>query len=114
MDSLQMSLLLDYYGDLLTKRQRECFDMRYNQDLSLGEIGQILGISRQAVCDNLSRSEALLRKMEENIGCVSRGLHNRKEMDKILSLCSRLQQQTQGEAAELVRQIVSATQSLKE
>ena len=36
MDALQMTLLFDYYGDLLTERQRQCFDMRHNQDLSLG------------------------------------------------------------------------------
>ena len=41
MDALEMALLFDYYGGLLTPKQRECFDMRYNQDLSLGEIGQL-------------------------------------------------------------------------
>ena len=70
MDAFEMTLLFDYYGGLLTDRQRTCFDMRYNQDLSLGEIGQVLQISRQAVYDNLTRSEALLRKMEENTGCI--------------------------------------------
>ena len=42
MDALQMTLLFDYYGDLLTERQRMCIDMRYNQDMSLGEIAQEL------------------------------------------------------------------------
>ena len=49
MDALEMTLLLDYYGGMLTDKQRDCFDMRYNQDLSLGEIGEALGVSRQAV-----------------------------------------------------------------
>ena len=75
MDALEMTLLLDYYGGMLTDKQRDCFDMRYNQDLSLGEIGEMLGVSRQAVCDNLTRTEALLRRMEENIGCVKRDMH---------------------------------------
>lgn len=66
MDALEMTLLYDFYGGMLTEKQRECFDMRYNQDLSLGEIAQALGVSRQAVCDNLARTEALLRRMEEN------------------------------------------------
>ena len=73
MDAHEMVLLLDYYGNMLTDKQRDCFDMRYNQDLSLGEIALELGVSRQAVCDNLSRTEALLRRMEENIGCVKIG-----------------------------------------
>lgn len=62
MDALEMSLLYDYYGGLLTGKQRQCFDLRYNQDLSLGEIAQVMGVSRQAVSDNLTRTEALLRK----------------------------------------------------
>ena len=47
MDALEMTLLFDYYGELLTQRQRDCLDMRYNQDMSLGEIAQELGVSRQ-------------------------------------------------------------------
>ena len=66
MEALEMTLLFDYYGDLLTERQRACLDLRYNHDLSLGEIAQELGVSRQGVYDNLSRAEALLRHMEEN------------------------------------------------
>ena len=63
MDATELILLYDYYGSLLTPRQRECFELRYNQDLSLGEIGEELGISRQGVYDNLSRTEALLKNM---------------------------------------------------
>ena len=67
MDATELILLFDYYGSLLTDRQRECFELRYNQDLSLGEIGEELGISRQGVYDNLSRTEALLKNMEQKI-----------------------------------------------
>ena len=56
MDALEMSLLYDYYGGLLTGKQRQCFDLRYNQDLSLGEIAQVMGVSRQAVNDNALRT----------------------------------------------------------
>ena len=68
MDQLELILLFDYYGDLLTERQKMCFDLHYNQDLSLGEIARELSISRQAVYDNLSRTEALLKNMEEKTG----------------------------------------------
>ena len=63
MDALHMSLLLDYYGGLLTQRQRDCFDMRYNQDLSLGEIGEMLGVSRHSwrLTKRLVRSNSALR-----------------------------------------------------
>ena len=58
MDALEMSLLYDYYGGLLTGKQRQCFDLRYNQDLSLGEIAQVMGVSRQAVNDNLAKDRS--------------------------------------------------------
>ena len=44
-DALQMSLLLDYYGELLSQKQRTYFDLYYNQDLSLSEIAAELGVS---------------------------------------------------------------------
>ena len=88
MDAMEMVLLLDYYGSMLTEKQKECFDMRYNQDLSLGEIADTLGVSRQAVCDNLTRTEALLRRMEENIGCVKRDMKTRAAAQKILEVAS--------------------------
>ena len=73
MDALQMVLLFDYYGDLLTERQRMCLDLRFNQDLSLSEIAQELGVSRQGVYDNITRAEALLQNMEEKTGLCTQG-----------------------------------------
>ena len=90
MDALQMALLFDTYGGMLTDKQRECFDMRYNQDLSLGEIGEMLGVSRQAVNDNLKKTEALLRRMEENIGSVKRDMQIRRVVQEILNAASVL------------------------
>ena len=72
MDALEMTLLFDYYGELLTQRQRDCLDMRYNQDMSLGEIAQELGVSRQGVFDTLNRAETLLRNMEAKTGFLRR------------------------------------------
>ena len=78
MSAIDMILLYDYYGDLLTDRQKECFEMRYYQDLSLGEIGEELGISRQGVHENLSRAEALLRNMEAKTGCTCFSVHSNR------------------------------------
>lgn len=72
LSTLNRTLLFDTYGDMLTEKQRRCLDLRYNQDLSLGEIGELEGISRQAVRDNIVRSEAQLQEMEEKIGAVRR------------------------------------------
>ena len=114
MDALEMTLLFDYYGGMLTQKQRDCFDMRYNQDLSLGEIGEALGVSRQAVCDNLSRTEALLRRMEENIGCVKRDRLVRKAARDILEAAAVLDASSDPAVVTLARRITAAAQSLEE
>ena len=114
MEALEMALLYDYYGGMLTEKQRECFDMRYNQDLSLGEIAQELGISRQAVLDNLTRTEALLRRMESNVGCVSRSLKSRKAVGQILDAAQRLLSHSDPTVSDLARLIKSAACDLEE
>ena len=73
-DMLTCALLFDTYGEMLTEKQQLCCDLRYNQDLSLGEIGELEGISRQAVRDNLVRAEAQMRELEDKIGVVRREL----------------------------------------
>lgn len=71
-DAFSMTLLFDYYGDLLAEKQRTYFDLYYNQDLSLAEIAENEGISRQGVHDALTRAEAVLRQFEEKTGLVAR------------------------------------------
>ena len=113
-DAFELALLLDYYGSMLTDKQKECFDMRYNQDLSLGEIGELQGVSRQAVCDNLARTEALLRRMEENIGCVKRDMQIRKAARDILEAAAVLDTSSDPNVSALARRITAAAQSLEE
>ena len=114
MDALERALLFDTYGSMLTEKQQECFDMRYNQDLSLGEIGEILGVSRQGVNDNLNRTEALLRRMEENIGCVKRDMQIRSTARTILEAAAVLDASSDPAAAAQAKRIIAAVQSLKE
>ncbi len=114
MSAIESILLYDYYGDLLTDRQRECFEMRYNQDMSLGEIAEELGISRQGVHDNLSRTEALLRNMEAKTGCVSRDLACRKAAKTILAAAQQLKANGDGQTGALAEQILAALQGLEE
>ena len=83
MDALEMSLLFDFYGGMLTEKQQECFDMRYNQDLSLAEIAEQEGISRQSVHDAISRAETLLRETEQAVGCVARSQELRRVLSQI-------------------------------
>ena len=114
MDALQMTLLFDYYGELLTDRQRMCFDLRHNQDLSLTEIAQELNVSRQGVHDNLSRAEALLMNMEEKTGCVRRDRACRKAAEKISQCAQALADHPDPLVSYSARQILAAAGELEE
>ena len=114
MDALQMTLLFDYYGELLTERQRMCFDLRHNQDLSLAEIAQELNISRQGVHDNLSRAEALLMDMEEKTGCVRRDLQCRKAAREIMKVAAVLAEHEDQNVSHLARRILAHAGELEE
>ena len=114
MDALQMTLLFDYYGDLLTDRQRMCFDLRHNQDLSLAEIAQELQVTRQGVHDNLSRAEALLLNMEEKTGCVRRDMECRKAMRKVSSAAQQLVAYEDSFVSDLAAEILKTAQALEE
>ena len=61
----RMAMLYDFYGDLLTDRQKEFYDLYYNEDLSLAEIAENYGITRQGVRDVIVRAEAYLTEIEE-------------------------------------------------
>ena len=114
MSAIDMILLYDYYGDLRTSRQRECFELRYYQDLSLGEIGEELGISRQGVHDNLSRAEALLRNMEAKTGCAGRDQLCRKAAGSILESARQLLNMEDPVVSALAGKIISAAHGLEE
>ena len=67
-DKAELSLLLDYYGSFLTERQRELMRMSADEDMSLSEIAEQVGISRQAVRDSLSKASDQLHFMESELG----------------------------------------------
>ncbi len=114
MDATELILLYDYYGDLLTDRQKECFELRYNQDLSLSEIGQELGISRQGVYDNLCRTEALLKNMEQKTGCVQRDINCRKAVKTVRQAAVAISEHPDEQVVASARRILSAVQGLEE
>ena len=71
-DKLRMTMLFDFYGDLLTDKQREYYDLYYNEDLSLSEIAANVGITRQGVHDIIVRAENTLRETELKTGLIER------------------------------------------
>ena len=114
MSAFEITLLFDTYGGMLTEKQQEYLDMRYNQDLSLGEIAQEQGVSRQAVFDNLTRTEALLRRMEENIGSVKRVMLTRQAVREILEAATVLDASSDPAILDAVRRIRAAVHTLEE
>ena len=68
----RMALLYDFYGDMLTDRQKEFYDLYYNEDLSLAEIAENYGITRQGVRDVIVRAEAILTELEDKTGIIRR------------------------------------------
>ena len=84
------TLLFDFYGDLLTDKQREYYDLHYNSDLSLFEIAEMNGTSRQAVWDIIRRAEQTLRGIEEKTGLVARALQRRKTVAALSALVEAL------------------------
>lgn len=87
---VQIALLFDFYGQLLTEKQRDIVDMYYNNDLSLGEISEQQSISRQGVYDSLKRAEKTLYEYEEKLGLVDRFLKQKESMKKIIEMLDEL------------------------
>lgn len=70
--SIEISLLFDFYGELLSEKKREAASLYFNEDLSLSEIAQHMGITRQGVSDLIRRSESELYTFEDKLGLYSR------------------------------------------
>lgn len=82
---LEVSILLDYYQNLLSDKQKEYLLEHFENDLSLSEIGKKYNVSRQAVYDNIRRGITILREYEEKIGCYRRDKLLLKELEKLRS-----------------------------
>ncbi|WP_295588388.1 YlxM family DNA-binding protein [uncultured Oscillibacter sp.] len=79
----RMTMLYDFYGELLTERQKEFFDLYYNEDLSLAEIAENAGISRQGVRDVIVRAEGIMQEVEDKTGLIRRFEALRPHLDAI-------------------------------
>ena len=106
-------MLFDFYGDLLTDKQREYYDLHYNQDLSLAEIAASSGISRQGVWDNIRRADAALRDTEARLGLVQRFAAQRTAAAALEDTLTKLRDTVGGDARLLAEQALRQLQDLK-
>lgn len=88
--NLEMSYLLDFYGEVLTEKQRDMMQQYFNMDLSLSEIAENFNITRQGVRDAIKRGEVTLTRLEEKIGFAAkyRGIVN--GVDEIKTLAQNI------------------------
>ena len=86
----RMAMLFDFYGDLLTDRQKEFYDLYYNEDLSLAEIAENYGISRQGVRDVIVRAEAAMTEIEDKTHLIRRFFRMQDELSAIDAAADRL------------------------
>jgi predicted DNA-binding protein YlxM (UPF0122 family) len=99
---LYLSTLFDLYGALLTEKQQECLRLHLFEDFSLSEIGEELGISRQAVYDNIHRSEKAMESYEQKLGLAARYSEERQELAKIYESIKDLRQADNERAVEAI------------
>ena len=83
---LQISFLLDFYGEVLSPRKRTVLELYYNDDFSLAEIAQEIGISRQGVRDLIKKAEEELRFYEEKLGLARRFREAQQSAEELLTL----------------------------
>ena len=91
---LEMGYLLDFYGEVLTQKQREMLRQYYNDDLSLSEIGENFGITRQGARDAIKHGETTLKELEEKVGFAARyrtvqeGVARLEELARDIQFCN--------------------------
>ena len=83
LNNIEMSLLFDFYKNLLTDKQRNIFDLYYNFDLSLAEIAEQLDISRQGVQDHIKRGEKIILDYEKKLNLYSKFSSINKNIEKL-------------------------------
>jgi len=94
--NMEIPYLLDFYGQMLTDKQRDVLDLYYNEDLSLAEIGQNTGITRQGVRDSIKRGEYTLFELEQKLGLWARVCEMQEGFERIRDLTQRIQSENTG------------------
>lgn len=114
----RMAMLFDFYGEVLTDRQKEFYDLYYNEDLSLAEIAENYNITRQGVRDVIVRAEATLTELEDKTGLIKRFYAMQPQIQSIFNAAEGIlalnRKYDDPELERLALEIRAAAQNLKE
>ncbi|MCL5289555.1 MAG: YlxM family DNA-binding protein [Bacillota bacterium] len=102
----KINLLYDFYGSLLTERQRNFIELYYGDDLSLGEIAEQFNVTRQAVHDTLKRAEQTLGTYEEKLALVDKFSEEYKSIEEALGLIQSYQTGVEPNGLERSKEIL--------
>ena len=105
--NVTVSILLDIYGKVLTEKQQDVLDLYYNENLSLAEIAEEVGITRQAVRDCIVKGERRLFNLEERLEIMKKNDRQEKQLQKIILELSRIEiQDSDEEINGIIRNVV--------
>ncbi len=102
---VEQTLLYDFYGELLTEHQQQIYEDVVFHDMSLSEIAQENGITRQGVHDLVRRCDKILQGYEEKLGLVTKFHQTRKMVEEIRRLTGEYQQSQDGGLVLQIEQI---------
>ena len=102
---LHFTLLLDVYGPLLTEKQRETLEFYYNEDLSLGEISEETGITRQGVMNCIKKCEQRLLELEGTLGLVERFTQLKADTEKLEAVVSAMDNESKSQILMIIDDI---------
>lgn len=110
---LEIALLLDFYGELLSDSRRHAAELYYNEDLSLGEVAEDMGITRQGVRDHIEKAKVQLATYEQKLGLAAKFREIKATMADIVprltALCDNAEGEVKSELGDIIEKVKTVT-----
>lgn len=110
--NLEIGLLLDFYGELLSSSRRQAAELYYNEDLSLAEIAEGAGITRQGVRDSIAKAKAQLTEYEDKLGLAEKFRNIESTLSDIVPRLEALRDKAEGQAKGELDDIIEKVRTI--